>query len=72
VTDFNTIKKIYNGKFNALTATGRAGMSDKTPLDMGLWKDFSHRWTSYMESCSPGISFFSRGTLWGIESQPYG
>lgn len=32
-TDLETLNKIYRGEINALTAAGRARMSDKTPLD---------------------------------------
>ena len=52
VTDLPTLKKIYNGEMNALTAAGRARMSDKTPLDIGI-----------MEGFRPAPDFFSKDVL---------
>jgi mannose-6-phosphate isomerase-like protein (cupin superfamily) len=40
VTDPETLDLIYQGKMSALTAMGRARMSDQTPLDFGFMEGF--------------------------------
>jgi len=48
VTDAVTLRKIFNGEINALTAAGRARMSDKAPLDI-----------EFMEGFQPSMDFIS-------------
>jgi mannose-6-phosphate isomerase-like protein (cupin superfamily) len=63
VTDFNTLKKIYDGELNALTAGGRARMSDKTPLNFGFMEGFQPPIDYINVVMLPlGFHFFNRGT----------
>jgi mannose-6-phosphate isomerase-like protein (cupin superfamily) len=62
VADFTTLKKIYDGQLNALTAAGRARMSDKTPLDIGFMEGFQPTMDFIYGTIMPlGFHFFSRG-----------
>jgi mannose-6-phosphate isomerase-like protein (cupin superfamily)/putative sterol carrier protein len=40
VTDYETLYLIYQGKMSALTAMGRARMSDQTPMNFGFMEGF--------------------------------
>lgn len=61
-TDFLTLKKIYDGKMNALTAAGRARMSDKTPMDFGFMEGFTVTPEYISRVILPlGFHFFNRG-----------
>ena len=62
VTDAATIRKIFNGEINALTAAGRARMSDKTPLDFGFMEGFQVSMDFISDVMLPlGFHFFNRG-----------
>jgi mannose-6-phosphate isomerase-like protein (cupin superfamily) len=62
VTDFMSLKKIYDGKLNALTAAGRERMSDKTPLDIGFMEGFQPSIDFIYGTMMPlGFHFFNRG-----------
>lgn len=61
-TDFITLKKIFDGKLNALTAVGRARMTDKTPLDIGFMEGFQPSMDFIYGTLMPlGFHFFNRG-----------
>jgi hypothetical protein len=40
ITDYKTLLLIYQGKMSALTAMGRAKLSDQTPMNFGFMKGF--------------------------------
>ncbi|MCK4942651.1 MAG: cupin domain-containing protein [Candidatus Aminicenantes bacterium] len=52
ITDYKTLLMIYRGQMSALTAMGRARMSEKTPMDFG-----------FMEGFQPGPDFVG----WGVK-----
>lgn len=62
VTDAATIRKIFNGEINVLTAAGRARMSDKTPLDFEFMEGFQGSMDFISEVMLPlSFHFFNRG-----------
>lgn len=62
VTDRDTLNKIYRGEINALTAAGRARMSDKAPLDFEFIHGFQPDPAFLSEVMLPlGFHFFTRG-----------
>ena len=61
-TDLETLSKIYRGEINALTAAGRARMSDKTPLDFEFIHGFQPDPDFMGNIMLPvGFHFFTRG-----------
>jgi mannose-6-phosphate isomerase-like protein (cupin superfamily) len=61
-TDLETLSKIYRGEINALTAAGRARMSDKTPFDFEFINGFQPDPDFLGEVMLPvGFHFFTRG-----------
>lgn len=61
-TDLETLNKIYRGEINALTAAGRARMSDKTPFDFEFIHGFQPDPDFMGDVMLPvGFHFFSRG-----------
>lgn len=61
VTDAITIRKIFNGEMNALTAAGRARMSDKTPMNFGFMEGFQASMEFISDVMMPlGFHFFNR------------
>jgi len=62
VTDYPTLKKIHDVEINALTAAGRARMTDKTPLDFGFMPGFQASPDFISSVMLPlGFHFFTRG-----------
>jgi mannose-6-phosphate isomerase-like protein (cupin superfamily) len=62
VTDAVTLRKIFNGEINALTAAGRARMSDKAPLDFEFMEGFQPSMDFISDvMLSLGFHFFNRG-----------
>jgi mannose-6-phosphate isomerase-like protein (cupin superfamily) len=61
VTDTETLGKIYRGEMNALTAAGRARMTDKTPLDFGFMEGFVPDAETMNKLTNLGFHFFNRG-----------
>lgn len=62
VTDAGTLRKIFNSELNALTAAGRARMSDKTPLDFKFMEGYQASVDFIYEVMLPlGFHFFTRG-----------
>lgn len=62
VTDPGTLEKIHAGDMNALTAAGRARMSDPTPLDFGFMEGFEPSPEFLSDVMLPlGFHFFNRG-----------
>jgi mannose-6-phosphate isomerase-like protein (cupin superfamily) len=61
VMDIETLDKIYRGEMNALTAAGRARMTDKTPLDFGFMEGFTPDPEIMNKLTNLGFHFFNRG-----------
>ena len=62
VTDPGTLERIHAGEMNALTAAGRARMSDPTPLDFGFMEGFQPSPEFLSDVMLPlGFHFFNRG-----------
>ena len=62
VTDPGTLRMIHAGEMNALTAAGRARMSDPTPLDFGFMEGFQPTPEFLSDVMLPlGFHFFNRG-----------
>jgi len=62
VTDAVTLRKIFNSEINALTAAGRARMSDKAPLDFELMEGFQPSMDFISDVMVPLVfHFFNRG-----------
>lgn len=61
-TDLEILNKIYRGEINALTAAGRARMSDKTPFDFEFIHGFQPDPDFLGDVMLPaGFHFFTRG-----------
>jgi uncharacterized RmlC-like cupin family protein len=62
ITDYKTLLNIYQGKMTALTAMGRARMSDPTPMNFGFMEGFKPSADFMGWGAKFTFHFWTRGT----------